>query len=645
MATRDELMQALRRADAAGDTAAATAIARRIQSMAPATVAAPAPAPEVGPLVDRPEGAWEGLKHGFTTSAAKTIRGLGTMLLPKSLEGRAEEAGYLPSEQFINDMEAAGEGNVASTVGGVAGDVLATAMPAVKAYKAVGALVPVGKGLVKAAGRVLGGGAAAGGAGAATLGEDIGEGALAGAALSPVAVGAGKLIKAGAKGVDALTGGAAGRAAAELRNVFGDRTAAVVQALRNLRGEVPGEAPTAGRAASAAFPELKVLEEAAMKEPGIGHKLLSAQERNVAAREAALEPTAFPGRRFPGEEMSEAEALRRRVTQPLYERAAEDRILLNPELAEIVRGAEAQTAFGRGARSFEQAQSNLAAAGRPVPPGQLPPTVPPGGRRGTMQIRSNETGEIISTQPTTPFMPNFDTRSVRDLQRAKQYLDLQIQGLGRSGADNLRLKQLSEARNLLDQQLREQSGDYALASEMFRNLSAPQNQADVAQVLVSALKKGPKQFIEATEDAARTIKRADLSPRFEHLQDVMTPEQMATINALKRTAQREVGYGRLKADPDLVPEYLSVFDKLERATPGFLNNVATVTRSVLKQLGGRSDEQVRKVVSEAMLDPNRLANLLETLPVSQRNSLIRSINAIGTEVPAGAVSGYAGGND
>ena len=81
----------------------------------------------------------------------------------------------------------------------------------------------------------------------------------------------------GVRAHEDVFGGTAGAATKRLRTFLGDRADAAVTALRNTRGMVPGEMPTAGRAASANLPELKALEEAAMRSPG-AHNLMTQRD-------------------------------------------------------------------------------------------------------------------------------------------------------------------------------------------------------------------------------------------------------------------------------------------------------------------------------------------------------------------------------
>lgn len=142
------------------------------------------PTVEEEPLIPKvdPNSYLDALKRGVVTGASKVTRGVGTTLLPKSMEKRAEEAGYLPSQQFIQDLEnSARDSKTAQITSGVVG-ALPEMLPMAKASRALTFL--------KAAPRV----AAVGGIGGGVKSEedDVASGALGGAAGAVAGEGIGR---------------------------------------------------------------------------------------------------------------------------------------------------------------------------------------------------------------------------------------------------------------------------------------------------------------------------------------------------------------------------------------------------------------------------------------------------------------------
>lgn len=204
--------------------------------------------------------------------------------------------------------------------------------------------------------------------------------------------------------------------------------------------------------------------------------------------------------------------------------------------------------------------------------------------------------------------------------------------------------------------MEQQSGDYALANTTFRNFSAPQNQAEIAAVLRGQMEQGPAQFLKGMKDAPTTIKRADMSPRFGDLRQIMTPEQMDTLKALRSSAQREVDYAGTRVGEGMMPEARSVMERIEGALPPIFSQAITTLRKALSKGGKLQEEEIRMILNEAMLDPNKAADLISKVPKPQQGLVSRMLNDprfveamrpmtdIGIGPMRGAAIGYAAGD-
>jgi len=211
MATREQLMEALRRADAAGDEAAARAIARRIQATPAQTVpqggavdaqggvnaGGPVP-PTVGDASTQPAassaspelGTMEKVRRGVAASGIKMGLALGELnemapvpMLAKALGWK----GMMPEEaekKRILEMvkEDVEEGGGVSKAAEIGGDIAATVIPGARAYSAVRAGTAGLKPVLSRALASIGSGA---GMGAALAPEDRGTAALAGGIGGP----------------------------------------------------------------------------------------------------------------------------------------------------------------------------------------------------------------------------------------------------------------------------------------------------------------------------------------------------------------------------------------------------------------------------------------------------------------------------
>jgi hypothetical protein len=183
--------------------------------------------------------------------------------------------------------------------------------------------------------------------------------------------------------------------------------------------------------------------------------------------------------------------------------------------------------------------------------------------------------------------------------------------------------------------MRQGSGNFALASDTFANLSQPQNQGVVANSLVKALKSPSglernEKYLAAVEKPPAELARKDLSPRFQDIREIMTPDQMGTINKVTRSVKREQDVENL-ANVD-VEQFQSAMGKVERAVPAVLNTMVSTARRFARLGGKSSEDKVRAIVNEATTDPNKLADLMQYIPPSERNAFLREINMIGQPV-------------
>lgn len=580
---------------------------------------------------DRP---WE---TGIATAASKAVRGVGTLLLPKAAEAWAEKRGYLPTEEDIKLLEQGTASSGKAQAANLAGEVALTAVPGAGAYRgAVGVLPRV----LPRAGRFTQasvGGAAAGAAGAATMGEDPVAGALLGSVMGPAGTAIGDVggwtWTHGRRLFERPSTGAA----RYMQEISAD-PAADAAVLRSLRGLVPGEQPTVGMAATVdpRMVYLKEIEEQASRR--LGGQAEAIRQGNEAARAAPLEAIAAPG--TPGFDRatrtvipSEAEALRSRVTTPIYGRAMPDRVTVDPNLGRVLEGAEVIPSTATGARQFAQEQSNAAVAGRT-------PNFGPTANVEREIVRDASTGATMN--PSGPFMPQQGTYSIEQLQLVRRNLDDKIESAVRQG-DMVTARRLGEARRQLSGEMEGQSGNFALANTMFRNLSAPQNQADVAQVLLDALrsptgKERASTFLNARRNAPQTLRRADQSPRFTHEGEVFTPEQLRQVDAVTNSLRRQSAYEALPRTE--LPGVMSPAEHLEGAIPNLWERTISIAKKGLNRLGIRSEEQIRQVIDEAALDPQRMAQLLETIPPSDRVPFLSAMRQMN---PKGAIIGTVAG--
>jgi len=622
------MMVALRNAHNAGDDVAARRIAAMVSAATPVS-GKPVKRAEAPNTLEQDmaqqakDDVGTALETGIATASSRAVRAAANAMdyLPTNramkvvapetyskLRAKVDE--YLPSERDIQLLEAGTAGSGAAQGANIASEIALTAIPGSKAAEGVMLVPRLGAALAKQGaartiGRLAATGAAGGATGSAMLGKDVGEGAGWGAALGPTLGGAGKVLSKGYGFGQDLVGGATGRAIKDAQEAFGDRTQQAIAALRNLKGNVAGEAPTAGRAATPELAALKTLESGARGRPN-APEFLARDAQNEAARSQVLEDIAAPGRAGTATQggaipLSPASQVRADTTGPMFDAAMADRVPINRQMLELVRGREVQGAIGKGANSFEQAQTNARAGGLPVPKGA-----------------------------------NLNSVSIDRLQRTKIELDGEIRDLSKAsdGASRTKARQLMEARDQLVSRMNAASPNYAAAVNEYRVLSQPQNQADVAASLQTALRgsggsERPAALLEALRNAPNLLRRADQSNRFQQVEQVMSPAQMTSINGLRNSLDREAQYSNLHAPQGVIPKSSSVFERAEESTPPIFSAMITALRRGAKGLAGQSDRQVAEVIDRAMLDPSKMADLLASTAPQQRNAVVNYLRRVG----------------
>ncbi len=491
-----------------------------------------------------------------------------------------------------------------------------------KAYQAATMIPKVAK--LGAINQGVVGGTAAGGAVGAMSGEPV-EGAVMGGVMGGAIPG---LSFLGGKAYDLASRimyGAEGQVVDYLNKVFGGNRERVAQTLDELKALVPGEQPTTGLGAVSGpqlVPELKALSEGARKR--LGAIFANRELENQAARSAPLEEIALPARRYFDADtgavgLSQAEALRKQVTDPLYRIANPDQVALNPQLRAVLEAQQVAPLTSRAEGSIGQARANMGAGGR---------SAPAQGGAGYVPEGPNSFGMM----PDTPFMPQDPTRTIGELQRVKDELSKRIKDIANaSDTPSVTLRnQLIDARRQLTDSMKTQSGSYAMANQIFKNLSGAQNQGEVADVLLKALRSPTNvereaSFLRALQEAPQTLTKAGQKGT-QDIREVMTPDQMReVINPITRSVRREADYDKLRASGESLPEMKGTLAKIEESSPPLLNRAVSIVRSAMKGIGAETDEAAQALLDRATLDPKELAGLLRRTPPAQRSELMNYV--------------------
>lgn len=501
----------------------------------------------------------------------------------------------------------------------------------------------------------MGGGAAQGGTQAAMVNpEDAGTGALVGGVIPGVAQVAGyggRTLKALTqpfydKGQNQIIGNL-------LRNAAAGNADDVASRMLNAKPLVPGSNPTAGQVSNnAGIAALERTAEAIDPTAYAANRTAQAQARNVA----------LEGLKGTDDAYSAAVTARNKATSPLYAQVAKsdaladpgrtvnliDKIVsANPKREALVNALKTvrNTMFDeypltqRGADGWKVINDNLGGKGISGPDFdalKLARTVMDRVKKGAIDDataleqlkgikasgqRASEAIELAKSHIKTP--DYVVTQSPQALQSASKNIGDMINAKGPNGSrvNEAIVRELSIIKKSLDNQIGKAEPAYKAAQQTFAAESGPINQMDVARKIADKAVNpvteniNPVQFAKAISDktAAQAIgfKRAKID-------QVMTPEQLGTLNNIKEDLARQVfrdtaGRG-VGSDTVQKLAYSNLIDA--GGVPTFLRNMAlgqtvgNIAGRGADALYGRANKELANKLAQALLNPQDAGNAM-----------------------------------
>lgn len=619
MATIDELHQALIKADAAGNTEDAKALAaaiRQLQSPVNDMSGVERFAAGAGKAVADTGLGLRQLAGGVMDVVSPRRQNLSSLVTGQKVPSRIEELRQEVDETRLQDAPLMNTGsgmagNVAGNLamallpGGVLlqGGKLLTKVPG--AARMAEALMTGGRALV--APKTIPGAAATGAVQGAiqpststqeTL-MNAGVGGAAGAAI-PALVRGGQVVRALTDPFsDAGQARIIGRA---MNNAAGNDSAIALQNMRNAQPLVPGSLPTAGQAAS--NPGIAALERTATAtDPVAMNEMARRLQQQSQARSTALQGVA-PDR-------AAAVAAREAATSPLYRQAYSEQLAVTPELQALLQRPSMEGALSRAqSLAKEQGQPLSVTPATPAQPSQI----------------LNASGAPMSVTPAVPA-----SMTGRDAHLMKMGLDDMANASPMSGIGGNELRAIQGTRGDFLTEVEKQIPAYGQARQTYAQMSRPVTQADVvADIAEKANFRGdltPAAFARALRDetAQRVTGQANAT-----MAGVMEPSQMQTLDAIRRdllrsdfaqTAGKGVGSDTVQKlafsnlmDQAGVPSFV-------RALPG-AGTVGGIAQRVGKIAYQDANEAMRTRLAQALLNPQDAAALMEAGVVTPQMQML-----------------------
>lgn len=390
------------------------------------------------------------------------------------------------------------------------------------------------------------------------------------------------------------------------------RAADLINALRNAPEIVPGSKPTAAQATAGT---------GLVRYQGLGAdaagvlptQYLTREMEQAAARQTALGTVA-------GTEASlkAAEGVRSGTAGYLYPRAGRQIVQHDATLDGLMQRPSMQKAFDV-ANTLSQEFNQPFQIGRNTPAQVVPSPV--------LGANGLPIGSV-----TIP--AQFAKYPVESLHRVKLVLDDMVKDPAKFALESTQSGAIKRTRDEFLKWLETNAPDYATARTTFAAQSKPINQMEVGQYLQAKLlspldENAPQRagmFAQAVRDAPGTLKRATGEPRFQNLSDILTPQQVQTVEAIRDDLARmqqskTMGQRGAKAEPDLTKAASAAQEGLK--SPNIMVRVAAIANHIIDRLQGKIDKELAIQIATEMLNPADAARALErAMKVQARKDIL-----------------------
>jgi hypothetical protein len=375
------------------------------------------------------------------------------------------------------------------------------------------------------------------------------------------------------------------------------RAPEIINALRSPQAQiVPGSMPTAAQAA-APVGATRFAQLGASAAENLPTEYLTRAKQQAAARLTALKSVGGTEA-----QLEAAKNLRAREAGALY-RSAERGVPITetPEFTDLLSRPSMDKALAR-AEELSAERGQTFQIGKTVAEQRVPsPILGPSGEALTMTIPA--------TQAKYP---------VASLHNLKLAMDDLIRNPERFGIGSSEAAAIAKTRGEFLGFLKQKSPLYEKARAKFAEKSGPINRMEIGQYLEDKLlsplaEEAPQRagvFATAVEQAPTTIKRSlEGAPRFEKLSEVLTPEEVRKVEAIRVDLARE-------AEADRMARYAAQAGPLAGKTVqaphvNLMDRTFNFANKVMSSLERRISKKLAIQIATEMLDPNQTAQVIE----------------------------------
>jgi hypothetical protein len=401
---------------------------------------------------------------------------------------------------------------------------------------------------------------------------------------------------------------AAERTPLKIANALAPKSAAYMEAAEGRAPEliaqlrapseiVPGSKPTAAQQASPlGLTKFSAMGEAAAK--ALPSQNLARAGDNEAARLASLRTVGGTA-----EDLAAAKTARTEAAGPFYREA--DKILVEAD-------KKFTSLLGRPSMDRVLSRASELAAEKGVP-----------FQIGKNRPEQNIPSKILNAEGQPMGTINIPGETAKypgsSLHMMKMAFDDLIKNPERFGIGATEVRAIGKTREEFLNWAENKVPPYKTARATFAAKSKPINQMEVGQYLegklTAPLEGGTERagvFATAVKNAPGTLKRATNNQvRFNNLTDVLTPEQVRIVNAIRDDLSRvQTTKTQAQKGTAAAPRISQLASQIGDA-PAVLNRVVTIANTIFNRLQGQIDRKLAIEIATEMLDPKAAAAAIQ----------------------------------
>jgi hypothetical protein len=437
----------------------------------------------------------------------------------------------------------------------------------------------------------------------------------------------------------------------------GGKPEVAAQALREVGEIVPGSKPTAAEALSTTPSAAKLVREQQRLAGEMPEQFLTREAQQQAARQAQLTGTFGTA-----DDLAAAVQQRTAVTSPMRETAlgyADVYGRTAPKLQEAIDTAtkdlksfQPRSLGGEFSSARTQAINNVLTKNRAFKQAQLdslkdngfyPLSVAPlvkkiESSQATVGERSNELLQAAQTSLKNKLMRFADENGIipsHDLYNIRKEIGEDLQAFLTARGNPSFSGQATAVEKALKAQLDDvitQASGSNLWKDYLKEFSKHSekiNQMQVGQAIKSKLEGNFTQetagaFGNAIKESASLIKRSTGQDRFKKLDEILTPDQMSSVNKVYADLLRSERAASMASKTRVTGK---VPFEAEQELPNVLSRAATVAKSILDTLRRGSQKELDQKMADMMLNPQKLADFLETMPPKEAKGVAQALIA------------------